>query len=201
MNNNKQISMALAIVSILALSAPLNASFMDTVASIKNNLFKLSPDELCATLSIARITIPVISAEQLKEELCSTKNILLVNVLSERYYNDCHIVGSINVPLPELVDRAAAWDHSQKIVVYCALDECDAGEKGCILLNCMNFTNVSDYKGGIKEWFQLNYPTEGPALSEYLHTKKLPSIDLEYTLYPESIVCSRQTCWGNRYQK
>ena len=83
----------------------------------------------------------------------STNNdLLVINVLPEVYYNDCHIKGSFNAPLKKLVDLAQSWDRSQKIVLYCALDECDAGEKGCILLHCMGFNDVRDYRGGIKEW-------------------------------------------------
>jgi hypothetical protein len=33
----------------------------------------------------------------------------------------------------------------------------------------MGFTNVIDYEGGIKEWYQLGYDTHGPASASYLH--------------------------------
>ena len=198
MNSNKQL---MILVSLCLITFPLVAetsqSFFQKVASIKNDLYKLSPQELCTALNISVQQTPVITADQLKQEMSSNANLLVINVLPEKYYKDCHITGSINAPLKDLVDRAQSWNHSQRIVVYCALDECDAGEKGSILLGCMGFTNVVDYKGGIKEWYQLNYPTQGPALSEYLHEK---STHKGYECYPATLVCSNQIRWINRYQ-
>src|SRR5579872_5516917 len=198
MNSNKQLMIVALCLTPLAI-AESTQSFFQKVASIKQDLRKLTPEELCTALAITYKPVPIITADELKKEMSSNSKLLVINVLPEKYYNDCHITGSISAPLKELADRAKSWDCSQKIVAYCALDECDAGEKGCILLTCMGFTNVVDYRGGIKEWYQLNYPTQGPALSEYLHTKSLPTSQ-GYELYPETFVCSNQIRWVSRYQ-
>lgn len=187
----------LCLIASLALAQP-TQSFLDKVASIKQDLHKLTPEELCTALGITYKPVPIITADELKKEMSGNSKLLVINVLPQKYYDDCHIKGSISAPLKELVERAQIWDRSQKIVAYCALDECDAGEKGCIVLTCMGFTNVVDYRGGIKEWYQLNYPTQGPALSDYLHTKSLPTQG--YELYPETFVCSNQIRWISRYQ-
>lgn len=195
----KMITLACLLSSLSTMQ--IKTSFLEQIESIKKKLYKISAEELCTMLNVPFEPITVITADQLHTELSSPNdNLLVINVLPERYYHDCHIKGSISAPLPTLVERAASWDHSQKIVVYCALTECDAGEKGCILLKCMGFTDVADYKGGIKEWFQLNYPTEGPALSEYLHTKGFTFAYQEYKIFPETIVCSKQTRWIHRYK-
>lgn len=200
MNSNKLLAAMLGIISSFSI-AQNNASLFERIEPIKKNLYKISAEELCNIINVAYEPVPIITANQLKQELQKENNIRVVNVLTEYYHNDCHIKDSINVPLPELVDKADAWDHAQKIIIYCALDACDAGEKGCILLKQMGFTNVYDYRGGIKEWFQLNYPTEGPAISEYLHTKWLPAMQDECKMYPDSIVCSRQTRWIHKYKQ
>ena len=199
MNYKKSIMIgSLSVISWVSI-AQTSESFYEKVEPIKKDLYKLFPEEVCQALGISCKAVPIISADQLKELQNSESKPLIVNVLTPNYFEDCHIEGSINAPLPALVDRAKQWDRSQKIVVYCALDECDAGEKGCILLSCMGFEDVVDYRGGIKEWFQLGYPTTGPAESEYLHTKSMPSQECD--LYPNSIVCSRQTRWMSKYQK
>lgn len=113
--------------------------------------------------------IPTISAAILKERMANEEDLLVVNVLDEPLYDDCHISNSVNVPLPNLINRVANWDREQHIVVYCALSACDAGQKGYILLTYMGFKNVVEYPGGIKEWFGLGYPVEGPCVLPYLH--------------------------------
>lgn len=198
MNSLKNIIACLCILS-LSCNAEIEASFFEQIEPIKKDLYKFSPHELYDYLNLSPIAIPIITADELKHALTPESDVLVVNVLTQNYHDDCHIKGSINAPLPELVDQAKSWDKSQKIIVYCALDACDAGEKGCILLHCMGFKNLADYRGGIKEWFQLGYPTVGPAESDYLHWKSV-SMD-EFKLYPGTIVCSRQTRWINKYQK
>lgn len=197
MNSNKQPMLLLLCLTASFAMAQTSQLFFEKIVSIKNDVYKISAQELCTLLGITDQPIPLITAEQLKHEMSSNTAMLVINVLPEKYYNDCHIAGSINAPLPELVERAASWDRSQKIIIYCALDECDASQKACILLDCMGFTNVIEYNGGIREWFQLNYPTHGPALSDYLHTKGFISIDHAYKNYPDALVCSKQTRWIN----
>lgn len=113
--------------------------------------------------------IPSISLQDLQAKQKQKAELLIVNVLSEKWYRDCHIAGSINVPLDKLIYLMEEYDRSTEIVVYCALDECDASEKAYVLLKCMGFEQVVDYRGGIKEWFQAGYPIEGACVSSYLH--------------------------------
>ena len=107
----------------------------------------------------------------MREKIERNQDLVVINVLPEKYYKDCHIAGSISVPLKEIIYLAKDWEKSQEIVVYCALDECDAGEKAYILLKCMDFQTVYDYPGGINEWYQLGYEVAGPCASWYLHEK------------------------------
>lgn len=188
----------------LLLSASLCATdqaFFDKVEEITPNLYKISAEELRIIVDHTFADTPIITAEELKARMDSEKDVVVINVLPDYLFNDCHINGSINVPLKQLVGIVKEWDRAKKIVVYCALHECDAGEKACILLGRMGFEHIQDYKGGIKEWYQLGYPTNGPAKSNYLHMKSIQTLQDGYKLYPDALVCSRQTKWMHRYQQ
>ncbi len=187
-------------LSFSTLSYAKEQSFFEKIQTIKQNLYKISAEELRIIVGHNFDAPPFITADELKENLQSGSEITVINVLPASIHEDCHIAGSINVPLKELVDTVQSWDRNKKLVVYCALSDCDASEKAYILLSCMEFANVFDYKGGIKEWYQLGYPTDGPAKLEFLHMKSAPAMQDGYKLYPESLVCSRQTRWISRYQ-
>jgi len=150
--------------------------FYEKVAAVNAQLYKISALELQDVLGCHYPYIPTISAQELHEKMNNNSNLLVINVLPKNLFDDCHIVGSHSVPLRELVELVADWPRDKEIIVYCALDICDAGQKAYVLLSCMGFTNVVDYEGGIKEWFQCGYPTAGPANCAYLHAKfaKMP---------------------------
>lgn len=111
--------------------------------------------------------IKEINAQDLLKRL-EEPGLLVVNVIGKKYYDDAHIKGSINAPLRVLDQLAKSWDREQNIVVYCACKECDASEKAYKLLVKMGFKNVLAYEGGIREWWKLGYPCQGPCAMEYL---------------------------------
>ena len=189
MNLAKKILLSFAFTNIFFCTA-IDQSFFEKVNEIKKNIYKIPAQDLQIILGRSFDPPPTISADELKSAMQSNPELFVINVLPASLHEDCHIEGSHNAPLRELVFMAQSWQKEREIIVYCALHECDAGEKAYILLSCMGFTNVIDYKGGIKEWFQLDYPTQGLALSTYLHTKAVMMSEL---LYPEMLVCSRQT--------
>ncbi len=173
------------VLTSVSLRAETPASFFEKEQAIRADLYKISAPDLQAFLGQHFENMPTVYAEKLNAQMEADPALSVINVLPASLHNDCHITGSINVPLKELVDTMASWDKNKEIVVYCALYECDAGEKAFVLLSCMGFTNVTDYCGGIKEWFQLGYPTQGPASYSFLHTKRA-------ILPEEFFVCSNQ---------
>ncbi len=40
----------------------------------------------------------------------------------------------------------------ETVIVYCAHDKCDAGEKAAIALMKKGFVNMSEFPGGMKEY-------------------------------------------------
>lgn len=185
-------------ICFFQITTAVDSSFLEKHAEIQDRLYKVSAARLQRFLETSFEAPPLIEADALKEAMEKDPELTVINVLPQVLHDDCHIKGSTNVPLKELVETAQAWPKDKKIIVYCALAECDAGEKAYILLSCLGFTDVTDYEGGIKEWFQLGYATVGPANSDFLHTKS--SKISECDLYPELLVCSRQKRWASRYK-
>ena len=130
-----------------------------------------------------------ISAEQLKKDLESNKEITLINVLDKECYNDCKIPGSINIPYKSDMQKAVEdWDEDTYIIVYCASSECPASKEAEKKLTQMGFANVFLYEGGIREWKQKGYKTEGACTMSY--TK-------EGSKGGKKTVCCQGKCDGN----
>jgi len=108
------------------------------------------------------ISLKIITTEQLKDRMKKVKELKIVNVLPEEAYKNCHITGSVNVPLAELGEKAKWWNKDEEIVLYCASYECDASKKAYEVLKEMGFTNIAAYEGGMKEWEEKQFETEGP---------------------------------------
>jgi len=98
-----------------------------------------------------------------------SKRLKVLNVLSPEYYNDAHIKNSRNVPLDELKDFAEHTPKDTYIVVYCAHKHCDVSARAWHILHELGFENLFAYEGGMREWYEAGYPTEGPCALPYLH--------------------------------
>lgn len=112
--------------------------------------------------------IPTITVEKLQELMDNWPDLLVINVLDERAFNNCHIKGSVNIPLDQLAARVKDFDQAREIIVYCANYECTASDEAYKLLNKMGFERVQVYKGGTKEWKEMGLPTHGSCKGEYL---------------------------------
>ena len=96
--------------------------------------------------------VQFVSKETLQEWLKGDPRPLVIDVLSPESYAKAHVKGAINIPLSQLKNRAATLDKERRTVVYCASYECSASTEAAKLLGSLGFTDVFDYKGGIKEW-------------------------------------------------
>lgn len=110
-----------------------------------------------------------ITSQELKNKLDNNPDMILINVLNQEIYVDCHITGSINIPLIQLLETVASWDKDKEIIVYCAENSCDASDQAYQLLSEMGFTHIFKYQGGIKEWFKKGYDCTGTCTMKYLH--------------------------------
>ncbi len=94
--------------------------------------------------------------------------LLVINVLSAEQYEDCHIKGSINVPLEKLESYAKDFDRETPIVTYCANYACSASRYAWQALDKMGFKNVWAYEGGIAEWYQGGFMAKGACSTSYI---------------------------------
>ncbi|MBU1008340.1 rhodanese-like domain-containing protein [Candidatus Dependentiae bacterium] len=104
--------------------------------------------------------LKTITAEQLKDRMVKEKELVVINVLSKESFENCRIKGSINVPLSKLQEKAK-WNKDKKLVLYCASYECSASEEAYKVLEGLGFNNIAAYEGGIKEWKEKKFETEG----------------------------------------
>lgn len=105
--------------------------------------------------------IKTITAEQLMEKINKKENFKLVDVLLPSSYKKWHIPSSINIQLDEIEEKASEFlDFKDEIVVYCASYECQSSTKAARKLAELGYTNVTDYKGGKREWDEKNFPKE-----------------------------------------
>ena len=95
--------------------------------------------------------------------------IVVINVLDKDLYDDCHIKGSINVTIDRIERYAQQKIYKNAVVVlYCSNYMCSTSGFSRGKLIALGFKNALVYEGGTAEWYQLGYPTEGPAKSPYL---------------------------------
>lgn len=104
--------------------------------------------------------IPVIAKEELLEKIGSQDYVIL-NVLAPHAYRRIHIKNSRSVPFDKVeAGELGDVDMSKKVVTYCASYTCNASRKAAAILREKGY-NVMAYEGGIKEWAEAGYPTEG----------------------------------------
>lgn len=97
--------------------------------------------------------------------------LLLINVLDQDSYNDCHIPESINIPFNKLQEATREMEKDTEIIVYCASYECSASREAWHILDQAGFTNIWAYEGGVREWKQSGKPTQGACSAPYLIPK------------------------------
>jgi rhodanese-related sulfurtransferase len=101
--------------------------------------------------------------EQTQENAAAQKTDLVVmNVLDKDLYEDCHIKGSVNVPLDQVEHFVAGLDkENADIVVYCSNYQCTASESVAKKLQELGCKKVAVYEGGMAEWYQQHRACEG----------------------------------------
>ena len=128
----------------------------------------LSADDQAVVDEVRASGINVMTATELKKELASERPPVVVDVLSAESYAATHIKGSISIPSERIPEAAAQQlpDKTARIVVYCASFQCAASTGAASALQKLGYTNVYDFKGGLKQWRELGGPVEGSATGE-----------------------------------
>jgi rhodanese-related sulfurtransferase len=94
--------------------------------------------------------------------------LVVINVLDKDTYEDCHIVGSINIPFDSIDAALNTIEKDAEVVFYCSNPMCSASGYAATQFQKAGFANVSVYEGGTAEWYQKGLPVEGASCSDYL---------------------------------
>ena len=124
-------------------------------------------------------SIPLVSAQELQAEMqecahCKGRkksynpDLLIINVLSPSIGADCHIPGSINVPLHKLAKTSQQWRKDSNIVLHCASLHCPLSTYAFDMLRKLGFTRVRVLNGGLQEWNCKKVPQAGRYSADYL---------------------------------
>jgi rhodanese-related sulfurtransferase len=106
-----------------------------------------------------KLSMNLISREELKEKLDRGDKFKLVNALGEWAFNAKHIPGSINIS--NMQDAKKMLYADDDIVIYCSNPACIASIVGYQLLTRIGYNKVRRYAGGIADWEQAGYPLKG----------------------------------------
>lgn len=103
-----------------------------------------------------------ISRDEVKQHLDREDQIILVEALPEKYYNDSHLPGAIQMDHLEVNDKASSLlvDKESIVVVYCANTECQNSTKVARALDGLGYTNVYEYAEGKQDWLEAGFPIE-----------------------------------------
>ncbi len=109
--------------------------------------------------------VPVVRKEELLD-LLNSEDAVVMNVLASHAYDKMHIKGSISAPYDRLENgEFDNIDKKKRLIIYCASYDCGASKKAAALMRERGF-DAAAYEGGIKEWSEAGYPTEGKELEK-----------------------------------
>jgi rhodanese-related sulfurtransferase len=90
----------------------------------------------------------------------------IIDIRSHSEFSQGHIMGAINMPTNELIDRAlVSLELVRDIYVYGDTDEEAAA--AAAKLRSAGFLNVSEIQGGLPVWKAYGYPTEAGIAKVY----------------------------------
>ena len=106
--------------------------------------------------------ISKINEEEIIGLLDKSQPMILVEALPEKYFNEAHLPGAVQIDYTEVTEKAPSLltNKSNKIVVYCASSDCENSTKAATTLNELGYENLFIYKEGKKEWVDSGLPIE-----------------------------------------
>lgn len=111
-----------------------------------------------------------------RSEKSGSEGPLVLNVLDEELYDDCHIPGSIQVDFDRVEAYLKNIPQEREIIVYCSNYMCTASHFVVQKLLDAGYTHAKVYAAGMAGWIQAGYPIEGPAQAPYLK-KEVPIVN------------------------
>jgi rhodanese-related sulfurtransferase len=95
-----------------------------------------------------------VTRNDLQARLAANPDLVLLEALPEKYYNDWHLPGAKHFPHDQARALAPALvpDRSAEIVVYCASATCQNSHIAANVLRQIGYGNVAVYAGGKQDW-------------------------------------------------
>lgn len=100
--------------------------------------------------------VTFITPEKTKDFL--TDQVFILDVQTALAYQETHLPGAVNIPLPELEHRRSELPFTQSIVVY-GTNDLEGFQAGVRLFD-MNFLGARTLEGGLTAWKNARFPTE-----------------------------------------
>ncbi len=98
----------------------------------------------------------IITRSELKHLLeQQPEDLHLIEVLPPKLYEKSHLPGAVNIPLDAMFEeriQEQVPEKEDRIVVYCANNDCTKSPQAAQKLEQMGYENVFDYEGGKVDW-------------------------------------------------
>jgi len=111
-----------------------------------------------------------INREELKKKMDAHEDYVLIDTLGEESYKNIHLPGALMIDAhkEDFIQRVLETvpDKSKEVIVYCASFSCQLSPKAARMLADAGYTEVFDFKGGLKDWAKAGYPFEGEKVEE-----------------------------------
>jgi rhodanese-related sulfurtransferase len=111
------------------------------------------------------VAVKEITREELEAKLDRGEEVVLVETLGPKYYEEAHLPGAINIPHTEVDTLAPEMlpDKSAQVVVYCSNRACQNSPQAARRLDALGYENVYDYEEGKQDWVEAGLRTESGA--------------------------------------
>ena len=96
----------------------------------------------------------IVTREELQARLAANSNLVLLEALPAKYYDEGHLPGARHFPHDQARQLAPAVvpDKAAEIVVYCASKTCQNSHIAARVLEQIGYGNVAVYAGGKEDW-------------------------------------------------
>ena len=88
--------------------------------------------------------------------LMDNKNLIIIDVRTEKERKKYHIAGDIHIPINQIKNKINVLDKNKKILLYC--NKGMLANNSARLLTRHQFTQVYSLKNGIQAWIKNNLP-------------------------------------------
>ena len=111
------------------------------------------------------MNISEISSDDLKAKMDAKEDFILIDLIGEKSYESLHLPRAVYVAggdgFVSRVDELVGSDRKRTIILYGLNFRDELSTRRAEELTVAGFTNVLDFKGGLKDWAAELYPLEG----------------------------------------